>query len=94
MDSRPTPRCREDLILREIDDELVVYDPVTDHTALLNRSAALAFSLCDGTRAPSEIVREVARVYGVEEDDVRTDIEHTLEDFFTRGFFVNESAES
>ena len=50
------PCRRDDLVTRELDDELLVYDPVSDESVLLNASAAAIVVLCDGTRTVPESV--------------------------------------
>ena len=64
MNDRVVYALRDDIVTRVIDDELVIYDPVSDLTALLNISAAVAVDLCDGTRSLDEIVAEVRELFG------------------------------
>jgi hypothetical protein len=45
------------LLLRELPDELLVYDREQHRAHCLNRTAALVFRQADGTRSPSEIAR-------------------------------------
>lgn len=86
------PRLRDDLVIRQIEDQFVVYDPVEDATALLNASAALVMELCDGTRTPDDIAVEVARVFAMKPDDVRDDVREACADFAAKGFFVVDTA--
>jgi hypothetical protein len=52
------PRARRSgLLLRELPDELLVYDLERHHAHCLNRTAALVFRHADGSRAPAELVR-------------------------------------
>ncbi|MFN8027996.1 MAG: PqqD family peptide modification chaperone [Acidimicrobiia bacterium] len=56
------PKPVEGLDVHEVDDGLVVYDGAKDRVHYLNASAALVFTLCDGTRSVADIdalVREV-----------------------------------
>jgi len=80
-----TPTAREDLIVRELDDEVVVFDPVSSNAHNLNPTAAAILLLCDGTRDPGEIAREVARTFSVDEEKARADVAKALEEFQTRG---------
>jgi len=43
------------LIIKEVDDEVLVYDLVNDKAHCLNRSAALVWKNCDGNKSVSEI---------------------------------------
>lgn len=51
-----TPQARCDrLIVQEMGEETVIYDEQRDRIHLLNRTAALVWGRCDGTRTASEI---------------------------------------
>lgn len=81
------PKTRDNLIVREVAEDFVVYDPVKDYTALLNQTAALVLEFCDGTRTADEIAREIAGVFGVKIERVAADVEAALKEFATHGFF-------
>lgn len=81
------PRRREDLIFRQIDDDFVVYDPVSDTTTLLNVSSAAVLDLCDGSRTLDDMTQDVAKAFQVEPDAVRVDVQSSLDDFARRRFF-------
>lgn len=82
------PRTREDLILRQLDEEFCVYDPVSDDLLVLNRTAALIFDLADGTRSIEEITAELSRAFeGTETSGISDDVESTLEQFVEWGVF-------
>jgi hypothetical protein len=52
------PHARKDhLLVREVGDELVVYDRERHHAHRLNRTAALVWRHCDGQRTVAEIAR-------------------------------------
>lgn len=59
------PRRSDAVAVSELDDELVLYDSATQQVHVLNHSAAAIWRLCDGTRTPAAIARDVARYYGV-----------------------------
>ena len=82
------PRQRQDLIFRQIDEDFVVYDPVTDHTLLLNASSAAVLDLCDGSRTLDDMVHEVATAFRVEPDAVRDEVVTALEGFARRDYFT------
>lgn len=62
---------RSGLLIRELPDELLVYDQEQHRAHCLNRSAALVFRLADGTRTAAEL----ARVPGVNEEVVTLALE-------------------
>ncbi len=84
------PCLRQDLISRQIDEDFVVYDPVTDRTLLLNVSSAAVLELCDGRRTLDDMAEEVAAAFRVEPGEVRAEIEASLQDFAGRNFFDPE----
>ncbi len=47
---------RKDTIVRQLCDELLVYDKATNKAHCLNESAAEVWNLCDGKRTVAEIV--------------------------------------
>jgi len=51
---------REGLLIRELPDELLVYDQADHRAHCLNRTAATVFRHADGTRTAAEIARLVA----------------------------------
>lgn len=60
---RPRAR-RHDLLIEELDGELIVYDR-SDHIACrLNRTAALVWNGCDGTRTVADLVALLATDLG------------------------------
>ena len=76
------PRTRDDLVVRCVDEDFAVYDPVRDRLALLNPSAALVFDLCDGSNTLQDIVAEVIRAFAldasVEAGDLHAQIRESL----------------
>jgi hypothetical protein len=56
-----------DLDVEEAEDGLVVYDPAADTVHHLNKTAAIIFGLCDGTRAAPAIADELARLFSLDE---------------------------
>jgi hypothetical protein len=61
------PRAVDGLDLSETDDGLVVYDDATDTVHHLNRTAAVVFGLCDGTRDAEAIADELGTLFGLEQ---------------------------
>jgi hypothetical protein len=73
------PALRDDLVLRQLDDELVVYDPLHDHTLLVNVTAAVIIHLCDGINTIEQIIHRVASTFSKAPQDVERDVLETLE---------------
>jgi hypothetical protein len=63
----PTARLQQ-LITKEIDDELLVYDQIQDKAHCLNKSAAAIWKRCNGQTTPSEIAKSLAVELGTSVD--------------------------
>lgn len=68
------PQARGDLTAYELDDELVVYDPSSGHSFVLNATGRVIWSLCDGERSCDAIAAEVSAAYGVDAEVVLPDV--------------------
>lgn len=49
--------ARKDLLLRELSDEVILYDKTTHRAHCLNHSAAAVWKLCDGNNRVADIAR-------------------------------------
>src|SRR6266481_8414560 len=58
----------EQLIIKEVDDEVLVYDLKTDQAHCLNKTAALVWQNCDGSKS----IKDIARLL---ESDGRTNLD-------------------
>ena len=73
------PRKMDHLIQHDMDDEVLVYDPVVDRTHRLNSSATLIWELCDGTRSLEDIARALTEQFEVEFETALQDARAVLE---------------
>ena len=63
------PRAvRENLVIRELDDETLVYDTERDEAHCLNHTAALVWELCDGETTPTHAARLLQSKLGADVD--------------------------
>lgn len=77
------PLARTDVLVRLLGDEVLIFDPVNDHAVSLNRSAAVVWEFCDGSRTVERLVLDVSRHLG---DPVTQEfIELSLEDLHAQG---------
>ncbi len=67
------------LIQHDMDDEVLVYDPVVDRTHRLNVSATRIWELCDGTRSLEDIARVLTEQFEVEFETALQDARAVLE---------------
>lgn len=87
MSAPARPRLREDLVFRQIDHELVVYDPLADRICLLNHSATAVLELCDGTRTPAEVAAEIRAAFSLDSETARGEVERVLAELASHGLF-------
>lgn len=61
------PSVVDGLDVNEVKDGLIVYEPDRDLVHYLNATAAVVFTLCDGTQDAEGIAALVAKAYGLSE---------------------------
>jgi PqqD family protein of HPr-rel-A system len=81
---RPCPAVRA----YPLDDELVVYDPRQHQGYVLNRTAALIWACCDGSRTVEEVANVVARRHALTDREALTDVEACLQDLHRAGLLA------
>jgi PqqD family protein of HPr-rel-A system len=82
------PRIRGDLTLVELDQEAVVYDPISGLVHYLNPMASLVIQLCDGTATVKETTAELAEANEVEPEAIAADIRRLIKQFRDAGLVV------
>lgn len=90
---RPVGRLKPDVIAvpakglveYEVEDELVLYDPRTDGTHVLNGTAAIVWFLVDGERTVAEVESELADLYRLDRSAVAADVSNVLQGFRRAG---------
>jgi len=81
------PRVREDLAVVEIDGEAVVYDERTNDIHHLNPTAAIVFSLCDGSATVKEFSADIASAFNAPLDEVDRQVRALVREFRKNGLF-------
>lgn len=74
------PQARSDIILREFQGDLVVYDPVQDRTAILNATAAVVFKACTGDNSLEIIINEYVSSFSLDFRAARQDVLSVLKE--------------
>ena len=69
--ARPKARA-EGVVVRELDEEVLVYDLDTHRAVCLNGAAAAVWRLCDGRRTPDDIRRAAAATDSCKSDSKRS----------------------
>ena len=81
-----SPRMRKDVLQREVEDELLLYDPKSGETLLLNASAAVIADLCDGTRGAEQIADAIVAVLETADRTVVVDdVTKTVDELRAKG---------
>lgn len=75
------PKPRPDVSSFALDDELVVYDPVTGESFILNQTGRLVWERCDGQHTSAMIADEIATLYSVSRTDTLNDVRDLLATF-------------
>jgi uncharacterized protein (UPF0218 family) len=69
---------RSDLLVEEIEDEVVIYDPRTHRVHHLNPMASIIWELFDVSPSPGDIAKEIVDVLKADLSNVEKDVQETL----------------
>ena len=69
---------RTDLLVEEIEDEVVIYDPRTHRVHHLNPMASIIWELFEVCSSPKEIAKEIVDVLKTDSSTVEKDVQETL----------------
>jgi hypothetical protein len=85
--ARP-PVARNDVLLRRVGSEWVLFDARKDRAHVLNLTAAVVWTYCDGGHASDAIAEAIAHeVPGTRSPEIVHDIEAVLQRFAAEGLF-------
>jgi hypothetical protein len=73
---------KTEILREEIDEEVLLFNPKTRETYVLNQMADVIWELCDGKHTPAGITDEIVDVLEVNSDQVRKDVLEVIKDFF------------
>jgi len=89
-DVDPTiPRIRADLSAFPLDDELVIYDPMTGESFILNATGRLVWERCNGERTEADIAGEIAVIHGIPTERALADVSELLTSFREANLFAS-----
>ncbi len=63
------PKTRDDVVFRQVGEEWVLFDPLTQRIHVLDLAGALLWSFCNGDRDVPGLDEEVRRAFGAAVDD-------------------------
>jgi PqqD family protein of HPr-rel-A system len=75
----------------DLDGRVMIFDPATGRVASLNESATAIWQLSTGEHSERELVTLVARRYGLAPEEIRADVEATLERLRREGLLSDRS---
>ena len=76
---------RTDLLVEEIEDEVVIYDPRTHYVHHLNPMASIIWELFDVSVSPQEIAKEIVDALKTDSSTVEKDVQETLKHLQEKG---------
>ncbi|HHT9145211.1 MAG: PqqD family protein [Candidatus Brocadiaceae bacterium] len=76
---------RSDLLIEEIEDEVVIYDPRTHRVHHLNPMASIIWELFEVCSSPKEIAKEIVDVLKTDSSTVEKDVQETLKQLQVKG---------
>jgi PqqD family protein of HPr-rel-A system len=79
------PVRKQEVWLRQADDENVVYDPDSGAVHILNATAVAIWVLCDGDTDPGEMVDAICGLSGLPHEVVSEDVDRILGEFDRAG---------
>ena len=80
------PHARQDVALRRVGSEWVLFDAARDRAHVLNLTAALVWTYCDGAHGPDAMAESIAAgIPAAEPAAIRRDVEDVLRRFATEG---------
>lgn len=75
------PIRRNDLLVREVENENIIYDHTNNSVHSLNITAKFIWDFCDGKHAVSDIAKEVTAKFNIDSDTALKDLKKTMDSF-------------
>lgn len=69
------------VLVSYLDNEAVLYDTASQRSVLLNVTAALIWSLCDGKNSVGEVSLLTAEAFAVPSEEVAREVENVIKNF-------------
>lgn len=79
------------VITKELDSELMIYDPDVDAVHILNATAMLVYRLHNQGEEPAEIAQEIRQRFSIGQDrDIVSEIRECITELQTKGLLSSE----
>jgi hypothetical protein len=83
------PEAKPSVLLRELDDETVLFDETSGTTFHLNTTASMIWCLCDGEHSEQRIADELLAVFpDADPERIRAEVRSTLDRFSADNLLV------
>jgi hypothetical protein len=84
------PKKRDDLAVKELGDEIMLYDETNENIHVLNHTAYLIWSLCDGNHTLKDIEEEMNNKFSrINSSAMLQDIIIAIDDFKNKKIIIN-----
>jgi hypothetical protein len=88
---KESPCRKSSIMVRDLDEETILYNPDTKHVHVLNKTALLVWQMCDGRHYVADMAESVARACSLppgEQDAttrIKDDVRSIINDFEAQG---------
>ncbi len=72
------PRKKDNLEIKEVEEDLILYDPLKDAVFLLNNTAKIMLEMCDGNFTVLEMVDIISETLNLDRRKVLEDLKKSL----------------
>ena len=81
----------DDLQIREIDDEIIIFNPKNRAIHSINHSGSLIFKLCNGINRIEDIRIQVSHIFKIQDKSIYPDIDVFLSKLLEFGLIKDET---
>lgn len=85
--SLETLTLREDLLMRGVGDEILVYDPFQKKVHTINSTAAEVFKYLKEGKSVEQVIEAFINKYSVDKSEIENDIKELIDKFKVLSFF-------
>jgi hypothetical protein len=85
------PKKRDDLAIKELGDEIMLYDETNEKIHVLNHTAYLIWGFCDGLHTLKDIEEEMNNKFSmINSSAMLKDIMNAIDDFKNNKLIINQ----
>jgi hypothetical protein len=76
----------------DIDDRIILFNPVNGQAAALNETASAIWRLADGSHEYSELIDELLDTYDIDRDQITSSVQTVVGQLIAEGFLLGEAS--